>query len=283
MTSYLKLIFLLWLSFACFSCSKEISEEKPVNPDVKDNCMLTQVIPFDGAPGKALGSYNVTINDQLPSRVTWVDSISGNTVFSIGFTHKNDTIRISGSEYFIVDAKGRISEMVVHQVPGNSSTEKYKYRYQYDGQGYLKSKTWYLVSDAGANPVFEYSYTWQEGNLVKTEVRETSGEKRLALVSELTYDLSLQAKNFLYCFPESIELAPFSLMLNLGNKPKNLVSKITVRVYNANGTVEDSYTTVYRQYQFTEGGYVSQVFAEGDAVDGLLIVNGLTKFHYTCK
>lgn len=282
--NYRNLLLITGLLVSCFSCSKEISEEKinTVFPPAGD-CYISLVVPYDKTTGKGRGAYTLGKNNDLPAKVTLYDSIAGNTVFSIGFTYRKDSIIIGEGEYFVLHADGKIKELVIHEYPGNSGTEKFLYKYYYDGQGYLKMKEWYLLSAQGAALLFVYNYFWDGGNLVKCEVNEGKGEKRLAMTSEIAYDLSLQAKEFLYCFPESSELSPFTLMINLGKKAQHLPVRVVVQVYKADGTVEDKYLTDYKHYTFTQEGYVAELLAEGDVVDGLSIVQGLTKFTYTCK
>ncbi len=282
--NYLKLLLITGLVLGFFSCSKEISEEKTntILPPAGD-CRISQVVPYDKATNKARGAYILEKNNDLPSKVILYDSITGNTVFSIGFTYRKDSVVMGEGEYFVLHADGKVKELVIHEYPGNSGSEQFRYKYYYDELGYLKLKEWYLLSSQDTAPLFVYNYFWDNGNLVRCEVREGKGEKRLVMTSEITYDLSLRAKDFLYCFPESNELSPFILMIDLGKKAKNLPVRVVVQLYNANGVAEDKYVTDYKDYVFTQEGYVAELLIEGDVVDGLSVVQGLTKFNYTCK
>lgn len=279
---YLRLLLLTGLVLGCFSCSKEMSDEDPTKRTPSANCQITQVIPFD-AVGKGRGSYTLETTNNLPSKVILYDSTTASIFLSIGFTHKEDSIKMSEDEYFVLDGEGRVKELVIREIPGRQGSPKFRYKYHYDSQGYLKLKEWFLLSDPAPIPLFICDYFWENGNLVKTEVKEALGARRLAMRSQISYATNQQAKNFLHCFPESSELSPFILMLNLGKKPHNLISQIVVEVYDANGGTDDKFITNYKDYKFTDNGEVAELMAEGDIVDGLAIVQGLTKFKYYCK
>ncbi len=277
--NYLRLLLFTGILWGCFSCSKEKSGENFIRGNA--NCTINKVVSFDKTLGKGTGSYTLEIQNNHPSNVALYDSTDASIILNIDFTYNQDSIKIGRDEYFLLDSEGRVKELVIHQMPNNTNSEKFLFKYYYDSQGYLKSKEWY--KSASLSPLFVYSYFWENGNLVKSEVREGIGERRMAMLSQISYDFSTAAKNFLYYLPESGELSPFAMLLNLGKKPQKLASQIVVQVYDANGAVENKYITNYSDYKFTQDGYVAELLAEGDIVDGMSMVQGLTKFSYTCK
>lgn len=267
------------------SCSKEKSFEIIDNePSMGDNCKITTVVPSDSTTGKGLGSYNIILGtNKLTTGLQLYDSITQTLHFSTQFTYVADTIRIGTGDYFIKDANGRVKEFYTHAVPGDLTSEAYIYKYYYDQAGFLATKNWYVVSTSTTIPVFAYTYTWQNGNLIKVTATEATGDKRTALTAELTYNTSLKPKNFMYVFPEADELAAYVFSVDLGNRATNIPTHVTVKVYDETGAVTDTYNTQYSSHKLSPEGYVLEFYASGDNVDGLLLISeGLIKFKYTC-
>lgn len=269
-----------------FSCTKEQSLERPLieQPSPNNDCSINMIVPFNSNSGKGYGSlYITTGTNNQTSQIEWFDSTLQKVDYQAEFTYIKDTIRINKKEFFLVDGSGRIIEFNTLENPLDMSSESYQYTYNYDAQGFLIGKKWYLPSYSTDIPFFTYQYDWVNGNLTAIEVREATGDKRLALKAELRYDETREAKNFLYFLPESNELAPYILSVNLGEKSKNIPQLIKIDLYDSDGTAIKTYTTEFKDYQFTPDGYVSGVFASGDIMDGLPLVNGLTKFEYDCQ
>ncbi|HEX5026514.1 MAG TPA: hypothetical protein VFV68_14645 [Agriterribacter sp.] len=282
-----KFIFhILIVSVLFASCSKEYSQERMtgVNPPLGNDCSMTTVTPFDSASGRGFGSFHVTFGaDDRTQKVELYDSASGTVDYYATFTYINDTIRISANEFFVLDASRRISEYHTLENPSDSNSEHYKYTYEYAPSGQLYHKYWFLASRNPDEPLFAYNYEWVNDNLVRVEAREAGGDKRIVLQAELSYAIDKTVKNYLYCFPEADELAPYILSVNVGKKSRNLLQKIVVKLYDAGGNELDTYNTEYKDYKFSSDDYITEVYASGDIVDGLPIVTGLTKFSYYCK
>jgi hypothetical protein len=268
------------------SCTKEYSREMsvPGNPPLGNECVITTVTPYDSASGKGYGSLHITpgINN-LAGKIEWYDSTSGTVDFHADITYINDTIRVNENEFFLLDGSGRIKEFNTYENPADTSSERYRYTYAYDAAGHLYSKNWFVMSFNTDVPFFVYKYEWVNENLVKVEVNEASGDKRIALRSELTYNDTKTVKNFLYYFPDADELAPYIFSVNVGTKPKNLLEHIGVSIYDSGGNEILTYKTTYTNYKFSSDDYVTEVYASGDVIDGLPLVSGLTKFEYECK
>lgn len=271
------------LSF--ISCSKENSRERG-NTDIPlgSDCRVTSIVPCDSASGKGYGSFYITLgNDGNPVKTELFDSTSGSSYYKTNFVYKGDSIEVGNNSFFLLDQEKKIREFDTYEIAGDPGSDKFKYIYQYNPDGYLKNKSWYIYSLSPDIPTFVYTYTWLNGNLVKVEATEAGGARRTALTAELEYDFSHIATNFIYSFPEAIELAPFVLSVNVGKKSKNLLTKIVVKTYDALGSIMETYTTEYKNYKFSPDGYITELYASGDVVDGMLIVDGLTKFKYECK
>lgn len=267
------------------SCSKESSEERG-NTDIPlgNNCMVTAIVPSDSVTGKGYGSFYVTLDSEgRPLKTELYDSTSGSSYYKTNFIYRGDSIEVGENEFFVLDQEKRIREFDTYEIAGDPGSDKLKYTYQYDRDGFLKSKSWYIYSLSPDVPSFVYTYTWQNGNLIKVEATEADGARRVALTADLEYDLSHEVSNFIYSFPEAIELAPYILSINAGKKSKNVLTKIIVKTFDAGGSVNHTYTTDYKNYKFSQDGYITELYATGDIVDGMLIIDGLTKFKYECK
>ncbi|MGN6437144.1 MAG: hypothetical protein ACTHMM_11450 [Agriterribacter sp.] len=267
------------------SCSKENSEERG-NTDLPlgNNCKVSAIVPTDSVTGRGHGSFYVTFDSEgRPLKTEMFDSTSGSSYYNINFSYKGDSIEVGENEFFLLDQEKRIREFDTYEVAGDPASDKFRYTYQYDQEGFLKNKNWFIYSLSPDIPSFVYTYTWLNGNLVKVEATEAGGARRAALTADLQYDLSQEVSNFIYSFPEAIELAPFILSINAGKKSKNVLTKIVVKTFDAGGNVINTYNTDYKDYKFSSDGYVTELHAIGDLVDGMLVIDGLTKFKYECK
>lgn len=253
-------------------------------PSQMNDCFVVTVTPVDSLSGRGVGSIHASMGqNNLTSKISWYDSTSGTISFQASFSYSNDTMRINENEYFILDAQGRVIEFYTLEDPFNNTSDHYRYTYQYNAGGQLVSKSWFLPENNSTIPLFTFKYEWLNGNLTRLKVNEGYGEKRLALSAELQYNTSITVKNFLYFLPESYELAPYIFSVNMGMKSKNLLEKIVVTIFDADGNAIHVYRTEYTEYKFSEDLYVTELHASGDIVDGLPLVNGRTKFEYQCK
>ncbi|HRO44592.1 hypothetical protein [Agriterribacter sp.] len=268
------------------SCKKEFSHENATGgpPPLGNDCSIVTVTPYDSASGRGYGSFHITTGvNNLAHKTEWYDSTSGTVSYHADFTYSNDTMRVNKNEFFVLDGSGRVKEFHTLENPLDTSSERYKYTYAYDADGQLHSKQWFLPAYSPDVPFFTYKYDWINGNLVGLEVNEATGDKRLALSAELSYNDAKTVKNFLYFFPDAHELALYIFSVNMGKKSKNLLEKIAVKIYDADGNEIQAYNTEYKNYKFSSDDYVTELYASGDIVDGLPLVDGLTKFEYQCK
>ena len=280
----LYIIVTLYVFFA--SCKKELSRENATGgaPSMGNNCSIATITPYDSSSGRGYGSFHITTGaNNLTNKIEWYDSTSGMVSYQANFTYMNDTMRINENEFFILDASGRIKELNTLENPLDTSSERYRYTYAYDADGHLYSKHWFLTEHNPDIPFFSYQYEWVNENLVGLEVNEGSGNKRLALSAELIYNDAKTIKDFLYFFPDAHELARYIFSVNVGKKSKKMLEKIVVKIYDSSGNEIEAYHTAYSGYKFSADNYVTELYASGDIIDGLPLVEGRTKFEYYCK
>lgn len=250
----------------------------------QQECIITRVTPCDSASGKGYGSFSISADaNHLTKAIAWYDSSTQSVNYQAAFSYANDTMSVSKNIFFLLDGAGRIREFHTPENPLDTASAQHIFLYTYDAEGQLQTKTWLLNHLGNNQPLFSYRYKWSNGNLVGVEVTEAQGDKRKALSAELEYDQLKTVKNFLYFLPEAHELAPYIFSVNVGRKPKHLLEKITVVVFDTDGSPVQTYHTAYTHYQFSANGNVTSFFASGDVIDGLPQVEGLTKFEYSCK
>lgn len=248
------------------------------------NCAITSIVPYDSYSGTPYGSFQISeASDNTPGKIEWYDNTQGSKTYHTIFKLNQDTLRVSANEYFLLDQEGRIIEFNTLEDTSNPSSEPYRFTYLYNEEGQLSIKKWFLPSKDKDIPFFIYYYTWLQGNLVHSEVKEGWGDKRKVMGSDLLYDQDLIARDFLYFFPDAHELSPYIFSVDVGKKSKNLPQEITVKMYDAAGNEEQTYQTDFKDYRFSENKRVTEFFVSGDIIDGLPMMNGRIRFEYECK
>ncbi len=250
----------------------------PTSPPLGDNCRVEKISSIDSTSGIGLSSLSTQFGtNDLATKTELFDSLSNSLTYAANFTYASDTIRINDKEYFLVDPSVRIKEFNTLADPTDPNSVKLVFKYYYDAGGYLIKKEIYQESITVPITV---NYTWTNGNLTAIEAN-VAGQLKV-LNGELEYYTDKTAKNFVYIIPEAYELSPYILALNVGNKSKNLPKKVVMRLYDNSGNISHTYTTAFSNFKFTADGYVNELYASGDNIDGIQLY-GLTKFSYRCK
>jgi hypothetical protein len=274
------LVLLVWM----MSCSKEKSVENGPGSGITlgTNCRVNTIIAADSLTGA--GSYSLFTNFNATGQATKIeafDSIAGNLDASATLTYSGDTIRISAAEYFVTDANKRVSKYLSLVDPADPASDQFIYNYTYDGGGYLIGKT--LSVKSIPLPLVNFTYTWTGGNLVKIDGQSTiPGFTQKVLSSDLEYDASKSAKNFIQVFPDGFESFFYVMALDFGKKSKNVISKINMVTYDDQGAPANTYNTTITNLKFSNDGYLLEWYAAGDSFDALGIFSGRTLFKYKC-
>jgi hypothetical protein len=279
-----RLLTVLTIALFFTACKKEMSAENggitggPTSPPLGDNCRVEKISSIDSTSGIGLSSLSTQFGtNDLATKTELFDSLSNSLTYAANFTYASDTIRINDKEYFLVDPSVRIKEFNTLADPTDPNSVKLVFKYYYDAGGYLIKKEIYQESITVPITV---NYTWTNGNLTAIEAN-VAGQLKV-LNGELEYYTDKTAKNFVYIIPEAYELSPYILALNVGNKSKNLPKKVVMRLYDNSGNISHTYTTAFSNFKFTADGYVNELYASGDNIDGIQLY-GLTKFSYRCK
>ena len=236
-------------------------------------------------PGQGLFSFYTLFNSSALAERVAFDSIAGTVEFESTLQYSGDTIRISPTDYYLVDGNKRVKELNAVFNLG-TSIDTFTYKYNYDATGYLVSKE--IFSTAKPIPLgipfIRFTYTWSAGNLVYIDGSfAVPGLSQKVLTATLEYDANATAKNFIHILPDGFETYPYIMALDLGNKSRNLVKKITVVTYDDSGNIDETLVSNFSNYVFSSDGYLVEWYAEGESAGGSPLPSGRTLFKYFCK
>lgn len=274
-----------------FSCEKEKSFENGGNlnpglPPLGNNCTVNQVLSVDSLTGQGLFSFYTLFNSSgVAERVEAFDSIAGTVEFESTLQYSGDTIRISPTDYYLVDGNKRVKELKSVFNLG-TSVDTFTYRYNYDATGYLVSKEIFstAIPIPLGIPFIRFTYTWSAGNLVYIDGSfAVPGLSQKVLTATLEYDANATAKNFIHILPDGFETYPYIMALDLGKKSRNLVKKITVVTYDDSGNLDETLVSNFSNYVFSSDGYLLEWYADGESAGGSPLPSGRTLFKYFCK
>ncbi len=279
-----RLLTVLTIALSFTACKKEISVENSginggvTSPPLGGNCRVEKIASIDSTSGIGLSSLSTQFGtNDLATKTELFDSLSNSLTYAANFTYASDTIRINDREYFVVDPSVRIKEFNTLGDPADPNSGKLVFKYYYDAGGFLIKKE--IFQEAIPVPI-TVNDTWANGNLTAIDAN-VAGQLKI-LTGELEYYTDKNAKNFVYIIPEAYELSPYILALNVGTKCKNLPKKVVMKLYDSTGNIAHTYTTAFSNYKFTADGYVNELYASGDNIDGIQLY-GLTEFSYSCK
>ena len=284
-----KIWFPCLLLISIISCQKELSIEDgsvvpPGLPSLGNNCKVNQIIAADSLTGRGLFSIFTRFNSLgIGDKVEVFDSIQSALQFEANLRYIGDTIRLSPTDYFLLDANKRVKGFQTVEFSANTTdSDTLTYVYNYDGNGYLVNKE---ISVSGIPvPVLRFRYTWSGLNLVAVDGSVAiPGINQKVLTATLEYEPILTAKNFIHILPDGFETSLYIMSLDLGKKSRNLVKKTTVTVYDDSGNVRDVYTATYGNYKFSADGYLLEWFVSGGDTNVLPFQNGRTLFKYFCR
>ncbi len=262
-------------------CKKEFSfETGELYPFfVGANCRMSQVVRADLQTGAGLEAHTAFFTSLLqPTATEFYDSTGNNLLFRSDFNFTNDTLLLTDGNFFVLDNNGRVKEFSGLEDPTDPLSDTIRIAFIYNTEGYLTQQEYYYFGLPV--PLLQSTYTYTNGNLVKSELTSLFPTPELLTESDLEYN-NQPVNGFFYLFPDSYMTYPYHLSLNLGKRPPNTVKKITTNVFSG-GAVVDSYITDYKDYQLSTDKYVLELFADGDYQAGLGIINGRTKFRYSC-
>lgn len=284
-----KLLLPIGLIFILSACQKELSVEDsdpPIPPPggsgvIGNNCKLRQILAINPATSTGLYSIFTQFNSAgVATKVEIYDSTASSMDFEATLIYSGDTIRVSPAEFFLVDAQKRVKAYHTVDNSGLGIDSAY-FLYSYNGDGYLATKTAYLVGIPF--PLAVFTYTWSGGNLTSVKaVSSLIGSNQKVFEASLEYDAGAVAKNFIPVFPDGIESSLFIMGLNLGKFSKNLVKKIVATTYDENGDVDTTYTSSYSDYKYSSDGYLIEWTVGGDLLGGSPFLTGRTAFKYFC-
>ncbi|MFN3665907.1 MAG: hypothetical protein ACK4S0_07100 [Sediminibacterium sp.] len=212
------------------------------------------------------------------------DSLGNKKLSEANFVYAStDSIRLDQYQYIKLDANKRVKTFVtLADISNPAQSDVYRYEYVYNNNGYLSTKNQYINNSATS--YYTTTYTYTDNLLTKCLVTVTGNSNQKILESDLSYDATATAKNWVYAFPDAFESYLYSSALNFGNKPARPMTQVVTKIYNPiNNNVLDTWTTNFSAYSFNTDGYIQSVTASGDLQQGMAIFYGKTQFAYSCK
>lgn len=292
MNKFRPLLFIA-IAVVLFSCAKEYSEENSGNTGsdliVGIDCRISKIIYTDtsgtaaGGPGTGLGSIASQINSlDIDTLIIQYDSIGDRIVERVLPVYRNDSIYISGDEYFVVDVNKRINKAHLLSDPTDPFSLQFDVFYVYNTGGYLTTKTYYLTT-VPTIPFYRVDYTYAGGgNLTRMAAVNLPGGD-LEMDADITYFTNLVPRRFLYLFPDEIFYPALTQFFNFGTKNFNAVKNLKVRNYNPGNVVRDSLVSSFSNYIFSRDGYVLSTQMGGDDQPSIPALAGKLSFSYHCR
>ncbi len=273
-------LFILFLA----ACKKEKSldgSNKNNSVFIGNNCRINQILTVDSFSSIGFEAHNIFFNaagNAIRSEI--IDSLTNTPYFDESFTYKGDTIFVTGVGYFVNNSSGRVQMFKGLQDPTDPFSDSIEINFTYSSSGALTKAEYFYYGFPV--PLLRSTYTYTGNNLTTARTDLLFPILETVIEAELVYNTSQPVRDFIYTFPDAYEIYPFLPALNFGNKPTNALTKVTTKIYDA-GLLTDSLVTNYKNYKFSNDGYVLEFFAEGDFQDGMGIINGRTKFKYFCR
>jgi hypothetical protein len=275
---------------ALFSCSKG---EPPTPGDdgnggtgggSKDTtCIIStisQVNSGSGTESSLSAFYNS--NHEL-TRLIVYDSVNKVKTFEANFSYiTTDSVQINQYQYFLLDGNRRVIRFVTRSdMKDPLSADHYRFEYTYNSEGYLAAKNLFINGAAKANFRTLYSYT--ANRLTGCIMTSPSAGDSKVLEATLSYDNSVNNKNWIYTFPDAMEGYQYTSLLNFGKRMSSPLTRVETKIYNpVSGTLLDTWTTNYKNYKINAHGYITSGEAMGDLQQGMAAFYGKTNFYYSC-
>jgi len=247
------------------------------------NCVLAAISQVNSGIGSesSLAAY-YNSNYEVTKLIIY-DSVNNTKSFEADLNYITaDSIIIDQYQYFILDANGRVIRFKTKSDLSDLTTsDDYLYEYTYNNDGYLSTRNLYINGSLSANLSTAYTYI---NNLLMSckEIAVSSGNLKV-LESTLTYNTSLQIRNWIYTFPDATQEYMYLTALNFGKRPANPLTQVVTKIYDPpSGTLLDTWTTSYSNYRVDAYGYVLSGEANGDLQQGIACFYGKTNFYYDC-
>jgi hypothetical protein len=268
------------------SCSKELSDESDnpnkLNPPLGRNCKVNKITALDSLTGQGLGSVYTLYNSAGQAALVQVyDSLSNSMSFESSLYYDGDTVRINPVMYFLLVTSRRVRQFFSEQTH-NGRIDTLTIRYNYNSAGYLASRELYTGNQP--IPIFRYTYTWQDGNMVAVDGSvAVPGVDQKILTAVLEYDPGTTVNKFLQTFPDSFETNFFLSALDLGKASRNALKKMSVTLYDDQGLPEETYVNHYSNYVFSSDGYLLEWSTYTEASSAGPAHGGRERFGYYCN
>ena len=281
-----RLLYLGIVVTALASCQKEYSTENGGDAGgiiIGADCRINKIAYNDSASGVSIGSISATIDaSDAVTDVTQFDSLTLTIDFNAAPQYYGDTVYIDPDQYFIFDATTKrinsLHGLIDPTVPGSA---EFDITYNYDGAGYLISKS-YATTSLPNIPFQTVTYTYSGGDLTHmTTMDDFTGD--VIKDADLTYYPTISPKSYMYIFPDEDTYAPFNQFFNFGTRSTNAVKNLKLRFYDPGNVLVDSAVSSFTSYVMSRDNYVLSTYMLGDDQPCIPAAEGKLNFSYKCK
>lgn len=195
------------------------------------NCLITTISQMNsgaGAESSLSAFYNS--NYQVTKLIIY-DSTNKAKNFEASFSYITaDSVRIDPYQYLILDGSKRVFRFVTKaDMSDQGHADNYVFEYRYGSVGYLVTKELFINGSTKANFSTTYSYT--NNQLTGYIMTAPSSGNLKVLEATLSYDNSVNIKNWMYTFPDVTEGYPYLTVLNFGKRITNPLKKVITKIY----------------------------------------------------
>jgi hypothetical protein len=247
------------------------------------NCVITTISQVNSGAGTE-SSLSAFYNSNYDlTKLTIYDSVHKAENFEASFSYVTaDSVRIDAYRYLLLDANKRVIRFVTKADMSNAAqADNYVFEYTYNATGYLVTKKLFINGSTKAN--FSTTYNYTNNQLTGCIMTTPSSGSLKVLEATLSYDNSVNIKNWIYAFPDAMEGYQYLTVLNFGNRTANPLKRVVTKIYDPrSGSLIDTWTTDYGNYKIDANGYVLSGEATGDLQQGIATFYGKTDFYYAC-
>lgn len=255
----------------------------PVTP-IPENCVVSGISQLNSGKKAELALTASYDNNNNVKKISTYDSTTNESIFHADFYYvTNDSVIIDQNQYIKLDANKRVILFSTKSDLSNPTiADVYKFQYTYNSQGYLVKKDWYI--NGSRLPNFSTSYTYTDNLLTKCLMTIVSSGNLKVLEADLSYENTINIKNWIYTFPDATIDYIYNTSMNFGNHCSNPLKKIVTKIYNpVSGILIDTWITTYGAYNVSLNGNVTYGEATGDLQEGIPFFYGKTRFYYNCQ
>ena len=250
--------------------------KKAVAPPPVTTCKLS-TIGYYFMPGATLdGAVNTFFTGPQITSIQVYDSASSTLFNDFPVTYIPGKIMFGTDQIFTLNPdgtgmeQGTVSQYEGFLVPFDNSTDSVIVKYEYDANKFMTRRTLFIPA-APTIPILETVYAWTGGNM--TRIVNTLAITNERWETEIQYDNTKTAKNFINLQFLAYELLQFQTAINTGKRPVNIPITGTTK-YFENNVLKSTDVSNFINYVIDANNYVRSFEITGADYDSYLYWGG---------